>query len=85
MTVLTFPTGTPVVYCGSIAKCRGPAIVLGVCACEGEGCRGLDRLALVTAGGEVLHHVRRGSVGELRWNPVCEPVPCASWQVPVAC
>ena len=74
MTGTTLTTGTPVVYRGSITQCRGPATVLGPCECK--SCGGLNRLVIVTAGGELLRHVRAESVGELQWTPASEPMAC---------
>lgn len=65
--------GTPVVYFGSIDQCHGPATVLGNCGCK--GCRGLDRLVLVTGGSKLLRHVRAESVAELQWESPAKRVP----------
>jgi hypothetical protein len=74
MTGTTLTTGTPVVYRGSITQCRGSATVLGPCECK--SCDGLNRLVIITAGGELLQHVRAESVGELGWTPASEPLAC---------
>ena len=74
MTGTTLTTGTPVVYRGSIPQCRGPATVLGPCECT--SCGGLNRLVIITAGGQLLQHVRAESVSELQWTPASEPLAC---------